>query len=138
MTWINICTFIIAICTIAYGGFEDYKKREIPDMVPVILLMTGLFGKGILLRALSMLAVGAILLLTSKLTREEFPGGDFKLICALTFNTCLIHTALIMVITGIGALLVSLIKKKPLKRNIPLCTYAAPAYMLIRAADIIF
>ena len=85
-----ICTLITGVALIC-GGIVDYKKREIPNLVPVVLLATGLFfDRNILWRLLLMLSVAAILWLTGKITKQALPGGDFKLLCALAFSSGLL------------------------------------------------
>lgn len=122
---------IINACTFVYGGIVDYKRREIPNAVPVILLLTGLLPhEGLLLRLISMFIVAGILLVSAKIAKAEIPGGDFKLLCALTFSCGMPEMLAVLLLAGLGAAAVSLIRRQPLKRNIPLCTYAAAAYLL--------
>lgn len=132
--WIRCLGFI---CTFAYGGYIDYKKREIPNAVPIILILMGLLSGNILQRLLVLVFTLLILLLASKITKQELPGGDLKLICAMASSVGLFETILVLALVGIGSAVVSLIKKLPLKRNIPLCTYVAPAYTLLSVTNII-
>lgn len=123
---------------LAYGGVMDYKKREIPDLVPVILMLTGfLNGTTILPRIICFLVIAAALLISAKLSKNSLPGGDFKLICALAFSSGLCSMATILLLTGLCAILLSFIRKQPIKRNIPLCSYIAPAYFITGAAQLI-
>ena len=132
-----IYTFINA-GILAYGGVMDYKKREIPDLVPVTLMLTGfLNGTLILPRIICFLITATALLMSAKLSKNSLPGGDFKLICALTFSSGLCSMAAALLLTGLCAILLSIIRKQPIKRNIPLCTYVAPAYMITSAAQLI-
>jgi Flp pilus assembly protein protease CpaA len=132
-----IYTFINA-GILAYGGVMDYKKREIPDLVPVTLMLTGfLNGTLILPRIICFLITATALLMSAKLSKNSLPGGDFKLICALTFSSGLCSIAAALLLTGLCAILLSIIRKQPIKRNIPLCTYVAPAYMITGAAQLI-
>ena len=132
-----IYTFINA-GILAYGGVMDYKKREIPDLVPVTLMLTGfLNGTLILPRIICFLITATALLMSAKLSKNSLPGGDFKLICALTFSSGLCSMATILLLTGLCAILLSVIQKLPIKRNIPLCTYVAPAYLITGAAQLI-
>ena len=132
-----ICTVINA-GILAYGGVMDYKKREIPDLVPVILMLTGfLNGTLILPRMICLLITAAALLISAKLSKNNLPGGDFKLICALTFSSGLCAMESILLLTGLCAILLSIIQKQPIKRNIPLCSYVAPAYLITGAAQLI-
>lgn len=129
---------LVLICTFAYGGYTDYKKREIPNAVPIILLLMGLLSGNLLLRLASMIFTLLILQLTAKTTRQELPGGDLKLICAMAFSIGPAETIFVLALAGVGSVVVSLVKRLPLKRNIPLCTYVAPAYTVLAAANIIF
>ena len=128
-----ICTLINS-ATLIYGGVVDYKKREIPNLVPVVLLATGIMsGAFIVSRLLLMLCVAFILWLAGKITKQGLPGGDFKLLCALTFSTGLPTLLGVLFCVGLGAILMGAVKREPMKRNIPLCTYVAPAYLVMSA-----
>jgi Flp pilus assembly protein protease CpaA len=134
MDWL---LFLTGACTIAYGGYGDYKKREIPDAVPIVLILTSL-PKGFLLgRLLIMILALLILLLAERLSKQELPGGDLKLICAMAFATGPFESIVILSLAGLGAVIVSLARKQPWKRHIPLCTYVAPAFILLEAAKLI-
>ena len=66
-----ICS-IINNAALVYGGITDYKRREIPNMVPVVLLATGIFVGGFILqRFIIMLIVAFILWLTTKITSRN-------------------------------------------------------------------
>ena len=136
MVWLH---FLMNAAALVYGGVTDWKRREIPDTVPAFLILTGLLpGPGLVFRLLSMLAAAGVLLAAAKLSGTGLPGGDFKLLCALTFSCGIAETLAVLVLAGFGALVVSLIRRKPARRSIPLCTYAAPAYLLAGAAHFIF
>ncbi len=128
-----ICT-ILNSASLIWGGAVDFKKREIPNLVPITLLGTGIMsGAFIVPRFLLMLCIAFILWLSGKITKSSVPGGDFKLICALVFSEGLPTLLGTLFCAGLGAIFVSLIKREPIKRNIPLCTYVAPAYMVMSA-----
>lgn len=129
---------LINIAALIYGGITDHKRREIPNLVPIILLLTGIFpGQQIMIRILSLLLTVAVLFLASKVSKTRLPGGDFKLICALAFSGGLLCVIAVLFLTGIGAIIVSFVKKGSFRRNIPLCTYVAPAYILLCVAQLI-
>ena len=99
-----ICTLINSAALI-YGGVVDYKKREIPNLVSVVLLATGIMsGAFIVSRLLLMLCVAFILWLAGKITKQGLPGGDFKLLCALTFSTGLPTLLGVLFCVGLGAI----------------------------------
>ena len=128
-----ICTLINSAALI-YGGVVDYKKREIPNLVPVVLLATGIMsGAFIVGRLLLMLCVAFILWLAGKITKQGLPGGDFKRLCALTFSAGLPTLLGVLFCVGLGAIFMGVVKREPMKRNIPLCTYVAPAHLIMSA-----
>ena len=128
-----ICTLINSAALI-YGGVVDYKKREIPNLVPVVLLATGIMsGAFIVGRLLLMLCVAFILWLAGKITKQGLPGGDFKRLCALTFSAGLPTLLGVLFCVGLGAIFMGVVKREPMRRNIPLCTYVAPAHLIMSA-----
>ena len=131
-----IC-FLVSVCTIAYGGYVDYKKREIPDIVPIVLILMSLPKGGVPGRLLIMILVLLSLLAAEKISKQELPGGDLKLICTLAFATDPVETIAILTLAGLGSGIVSLARKQPWKRQIPLCTYVAPAFIFLEAAKLI-
>ena len=125
-----LCSMVNGAALIC-GGIVDYRKREIPNAVPITLLATGIVSRGyILQRFLLMLMIASLLWLTTKITKQELPGGDFKLICTLAFSAGLLTLLGTLFFAGLGAITVGIAKRLPLKRNIPLCTYVAPAFIL--------
>jgi len=74
-----------------------------------------------------------LLFAAAKLTKSEVPGGDFKLLCALGFACGLRELTAILLLTGIGAAIYGFIRRLPVKRHIPLCTYLAPAYIAVQS-----
>lgn len=133
-----IYCLILHGATLIYGGIVDYQKREIPNLVPILLLLSGsISGTAILPRIIVMLMVAVLLLIASKLSAGGIPGGDFKLLCALTFACGLFGMLATLFAAGFGALLVSLLLRQPVKRNIPLCTYVAGAYIVVCACLLI-
>ena len=129
-----ISTAIISAVLI-YGAIIDYKRREIPDIVPIVIVLCGLSLDLSVVYGIVWLTIMILgLWLASKLTETEIPGGDFKLLCALSFTCGLMEIAIILALTALGALLVSMIMHRKILRKIPLCTYVAPAYILSQAA----
>lgn len=128
----NYIPILINAAVLVYGGIADYKKREIPNLVPIILLLVGSFFDFSPIKSIVGLTVPAVLLLiTAKLTRSEAPGGDFKLLCALGYACGLPELAAIIFLAGIGAATYGFIRHLPIKRHIPLCSYVAPAYLTL-------
>ena len=130
-----IC-FAVNACILAYGAVADYKRREIPDVVPIILILTGIVTgwDTILFRTAALLLTALLFLLAVKISKSDAPGGDFKLLCALAFSNGLPIFFLTLLITGLVAVFIGIIRKQAFKRHIPLCTYIAPAYIITEIA----
>lgn len=132
----ELSTLIIAVnaAVLILGGVSDLRRREIPNYVPVCLMLTGIAaGDSLLYRFVCMLMTAFILWLTAKLT-QCIPGGDFKLITAMAFSSGLAWTLLALCIVGVMCCIIKLIRREPM-RTIPLCTYMTAAYFI---AGIIF
>lgn len=120
----------ITAAALTFGGVVDYKRREIPDAVSVILIAIGVTFEFSLFWRIIGLVIPAVLILTvAKIAKSEIPGGDFKLLCSMGFACGLQELAAVMLLAAVGAMIYSFIKRLPLKRNIPLCSYIAPAYI---------
>lgn len=123
----------INAAVLIYGGVVDFKNREIPNLVPITLFMTGIaFSFSTFWSILGLVAPAVLLFITAKLTKSEVPGGDFKLLCSLGFTCGLRELAAVIFLAGIGAVVYGLIKRLPVKRHIPLCSYVAPSYIALQ------
>ena len=129
MTLTDILCMSINCLALSYGGYTDWKRREIPNFVPFTLLLTGiLHWKTIPLRLFCMAVTILILRLSAKLSKSQLPGGDFKLLSALAFSAGPAVTLTVTALTGLASAVVGLIAGKPIHRSIPLCAYVCPAY----------
>ena len=126
----------LSICTVAWGAYVDYKERVIPDEVPLSLLIIGLFSGNIPFRFLTMFLTLGVLLIAEKLSGQPLPGGDLKLLCTLAFSAGLFDLLIVLFLAGLASVIVGLVKREPLSRHIPLCTYIAPAYILLCAIQL--
>lgn len=124
---------LLNAAALVYGGVADYRRREIPNAVPVLLLITGILGFSGLWSILGLTVPAVLLFAAAKLTKSEVPGGDFKLLCALGFACGLRELAAILLLAGIGAAIYGFIRRLPVKRHIPLCTYLVPAYIAVQS-----
>ncbi len=121
---------LLNAAALMYGGITDYKRREIPNIVPICLLATGLISwDNIPIRIASMLLMALILWIASKLS-TDVPGGDFKLLTTMAFYSGLMWTGASMAVVGVMFVVITLISRAPWKRSIPLCTYMAFAFFL--------
>ena len=127
----NDIPVLINAAVLIYGGVIDYKRREIPNAVSILLLFSGLLSFTGFWRIMGLIIPAALLLAVSKLMKTEVPGGDFKLVCALGFACGLPELAAILFLSGIIAAAYGIIRRLPLKRHIPLCSYIAPAYIAL-------
>ena len=78
---------VISAAVLIYGGVVDLRRREIPNVVPILLLFTGFLKFTTLWCIMGLIIPAALLFIVSKITKSEIPGGDFKLLCSLGF-TC--------------------------------------------------
>ena len=133
-----ICT-LTNIGILAYGAITDYNKREIPDAVPIVLLLTGLATEWevIIYRLAGMLLTAAVFFIAAKLVGSDLPGGDFKLLSAMAFSSGIPILIASLLLTGLGAVIIGIVRKQPTKRHIPLCSYIAPAYTIVCGLQII-
>jgi len=127
----NYIPILINAAMLIYGGVVDFRHREIPNAVPLLLLLSGFLSFSNFWRIMGLIIPAALLLAAAKLTKIEVPGGDLKLICALGFACGLPELAAILFLSGIGAVVYGFILRLPLKRHIPLCSYVAPAYLTL-------
>jgi len=127
----NDIPIMITAAALIYGGVIDFRRREIPNAVPIVLLSLASFSFPTFWRIMGLILPAALLLAAAKLTKSEVPGGDLKLICALGFACGLPELAAILFLSGMGAAAYGFIRRLPLKRHIPLCSYVAPAYLAL-------
>ena len=127
----NYIPILINAAALIYGGVVDFRRREIPNAVPFLLLLSGFLNFSTLWGIMGLIIPAALLLAAAKLTKSEVPGGDFKLICALGFACGLPELATILFLSGMGAMAYGFIRRLPLKHHIPLCSYVAPAYLAL-------
>lgn len=124
---------LLSAAVLLYGGAVDFKNREIPDLVPLVLLVVGgIFASSLLWSIISLVVPAMLLFTAAKITKSEIPGGDFKLLCSLGFACGLRQLTAIVLLTGISALIYGFIKRLPVQRHIPLCSYIAPAYIVLQ------
>jgi Flp pilus assembly protein protease CpaA len=137
--WMTIICTLVNIGILAYGAITDYNKREIPDAVPIVLLLTGLATgwEVIIYRLAGMLLTAAVFFIAAKLSKSDLPGGDFKLLSAMAFSSGIPILIASLLLTGLGAVIIGIVRKQPTKRHIPLCSYIAPAYTIVCGLQII-
>ena len=127
----NYIPILISAAALIYGGVIDFRRREIPNVVSLLLLLSGFLNISTSWGIMGLIIPAALLLAAAKLTKSEVPGGDLKLICALGFACGLPELAAILFLSGMGAAAYGFIRRLPLKRHIPLCSYVAPAYLAL-------
>lgn len=133
--------------TLSYGAYTDYKKRIIPNIVPLSILVLGCFTAIPWLNKIISLGVMVlVLVLTTLISKKKSGGGDIKVYCALSFALGLETFILILVVTLLEVFIEKLIRKirkeqnrdgnkndekTPTVKTIPLCTFIAPAYIIV-------
>ena len=146
MTWWNevaeVVSMLINTAALVYGAITDYRHRLISDLVPVTLIGTGIVkicqGAVWWPKVIAMLVVGTIVFVQIRPDDDNPPGGDFKLLSAMAFSDGLLTVLAVLLLTGLAATIHGLLHKQPMQRHIPLCTYAAPAYLAACTVQIIF
>lgn len=129
---IHNLSILINAAALVYGGVIDHRRREIPNLVPIVLLLTGaLFGQHTFWCIMGLLAPAALLLIAAHITKSEVSGGDFKLLCSLGFVCGLRELGAIIFLAGLGAIVYGMCKRLLINRHIPLCSYIAPAYITL-------
>lgn len=127
----NYIPILITAAALIYGGVVDLRRREIPNTIPLLLLLSGFLSFSTFWRIMGLIIPAALLLAAAKLAKSEVPGGDFKLICALGFACGLPELAAILFLSGTGAAAYGCCRRLPIRRHIPLCSYVAPAYLVL-------
>ena len=139
LQWFRTAQSIAALAVISAalvaGAITDAKTRTIPNAVPISIFLAGLFvyGTSIGEKALSLLAIGTVLAVTTRLSGLKSGGGDVKLYCALAFSLGLSATAIILFITYLLMRLHSSLQQAQNKKGLrlPACCYIAPAFITI-------
>lgn len=129
-------TLLTAGTAYVYGAVYDYKHRQIPNLVPVLVLTASILGvvfispENILYvpisnRALAGLLIGIAALIVP--TKDCLGGGDFKLMITTGFLFGMIGLGIILIAMLIYAKAhISLIKKEKFVK-IPMAAYMLPA-----------
>lgn len=131
----NYISILINAAVLIYGGAIDYKRREIPNAVPITLIAVGvLFGFSCFYSIIGLVVPAILLPAAARITKTEMPGGDYKLLCSLGFACGLGELAVVMLLAAVGAIAYGLIRSLPERRNIPLCSYVAPTYIVLQLA----
>ena len=129
--WISFLSVVCIGAILIWGGYTDFKKRIIPNTVPITILVCGIFTSIPWSQKLgSLIAMTLILAITTAITHKHSGGGDIKLYCSLSFSIGLTSVAFVFLITILLLLCVQMIWRKGVEKRIPLCTYVAPAYII--------
>jgi len=106
----------------AYSAYKDIRTREIPDIVPILILLTGLIGFSPLDSVLGLLAAGLPFLIAAYW--GGMGGGDIRLMAASGFALGL-WGGISQTIMGLSlALLFAVIQKKTRRHNaLPLAPF---------------
>ncbi len=126
---------IALLCAYVYGAFTDYRRREIEDKVPIIIMVASIIAIFLLPedsvlyiplveRIIMMVSLGIVAFIPNGIG-----GGDMKLLMATGFCFGFAGTLFIMVLTAIGSILLRLIKKM---KKVPMATVMLlPTIMLL-------
>lgn len=127
---------LVNIAVITYGAVYDAKYRIIPNMVPIIIMLTkAATGENLPEAAFSLVLIILCLGISHYVFKVEIPGGDFKLICSLTWNLGIFKCAVCLLLVFAIALPVCLIRKE---KSFPLCTYTSPVFTAMKIMEMIY
>lgn len=121
MIWPVVKGLILA-AAFAYGAYRDIRTREIPDAVPIVILLAGFIGFSPLDSVLGLLAAGLPFLIAA--LTGGMGGGDLRLMAASGFALGL-WGGILQTITGLAlALLFAVIRKKARRHDaLPLAPF---------------
>lgn len=135
MPWFVPLLAVIGIgITLVYGAYTDYKERIIPNMVPGLILLFGIFTATPWATKLASAGIMVVaLVILSRVAKYKSGGGDIKLYCTLSFAVGPYALATLLVTMVLELLHRHLIQRRKREKGerIPLCTYLAPAYWLV-------
>ena len=131
------CIGILLLC----GAYTDHKSRTIPNWIPLSILLFGLFTDiAWSIKFISLGIIVAVLILVTVLSKSKSGGGDIKLYCAMCFSLGLLLTAVCLFVTVILTLLwqMVILRRRPdRKRRVPLCSFVAPAYIILLVVSLL-
>lgn len=81
---------IILCAAMTCAAYSDLKIREIPDVIPILLCITGVMCTGIVYALLGGLFTGLPYMLGACLSKGKLGGGDIKLMigCGMVLGIC--------------------------------------------------
>ncbi|MEG0617310.1 MAG: prepilin peptidase [Oscillospiraceae bacterium] len=134
---INIIFIIATIIVLIYGAVIDIKIRQIPNIVPLALVILGIarafFLKKSIVWDLALAICAFAIILAAAVITQQIGGGDVKLIPSVFF-ICGYENALIyclsLSIILVGYSLLHKLKYKHSAKNIPLAAPIAAGYIL--------
>jgi Flp pilus assembly protein protease CpaA len=128
-----VCIFI-ALC---YGAYTDYKSRIIPNIVPLLILIFGIFTNvQLTYKLISCLAIVLALFLAKKTTKRSSGGGDIKLYISLSFALGIIDVCIILIIVTVLMLLYKKLFART-QTHFPACVFIAISYFAYYTVTII-
>ncbi len=129
---------ILISAILMYGAVVDSRKREIPNIVPFFIFIFGFALDLCFLSGIVEVGVMALIFtIANWITKGSMPGGDFKLMCAMAYAIGLSELTLTLILAGMVAVAIGMVKGKNISRNIPLCTYVAPAYIALQVGLVV-
>lgn len=136
MIWLIVKGLILA-AALTYGAYRDIRTREIPDAIPLIILLTGFIGFSPLNSVLGLLAAGLPFLIAA--LAGGMGGGDLKLMAASGFALGLWGGILQTVFGLTLALLFAVILKKTRRHDaLPLAPFLGAGGIFAYTTIIIF
>ena len=108
----------------------DMRKREIPDIIPVLMIPLAFIGFNLNGSLFGLLVSGLPYLLAAAISKRKgaIGGGDIKLMAAsgfvLGYNAAMLHNVLSLTMIVLGGLTYAIMKKKEIKEiEMPLAPF---------------
>lgn len=123
-----------------FGSYTDFKRREIPNWIPLGIFLCGfaIAPDELLTKFLNLILLIVALVLASVITKKSSGGGDIKVYLSLAFA----FNVFVLAILLAGTLLVRTIVKrvrgeKGKAIKFPMCCYLAPVYTVYAIFSIV-
>lgn len=137
----DIIFCLLKLSLLIYGGVVDWKRREIPNLVPIGLFAVSIaelilkYGSTLGDR-LFMLGIVIVWIIIAEIKAAKnkgvpIPGGDIKLLCTLAFSEGLFLFVAALMGVVLIVVAVKLFDRKNKIKSFPLCTYVATTYLAI-------
>ena len=134
---VSLLKGILASLVLQYASVCDYRERQVPDCVSVMILLIGIMNiatSTLVIRAAVCLGVLLFLLLMASFRKSHFGGADIKLTSACFMLTGLINGIDALIIGLALSVICTLIRNKKTKtkdNSMPLIPYISIGFLTV-------